>query len=83
MTIELDDGDRALLRDCPFTLATPKGEKPNKAKAARLKRIRKLWAAGLIHGDVDSAGTSLRISLKNAGRALIGRALVPEGDPHA
>ena len=74
--ITLDDGDRALLRDCPMTLDTP--PKPNQALLHKLRRIKRLWSAGLIGGTVTNGGRTMRIVLKNPGRAAIGRAPVPE-----
>ncbi len=70
MKIDLDDADRAILRDCPIDLDTAGKLKP--AAAARMKRIKRLWSAGFVGGHVVSK-TRLQIRIRDAGRLAIGR----------
>jgi hypothetical protein len=70
---KLDDGDRALLRECPFGQWVPK--KPTRATAARLKRIHRLTLLGHLCGRVkrkDTDGYAYDITLTSAGRVALG-----------
>lgn len=72
----LDDGDKALLGQCPFEVTTIKTRKPTTNEAARLRRITRLWQAGLIGGDVKQNNhivSVMRITITDKGRAAIGR----------
>lgn len=77
--VTLDDSDRAMLRDCPFTIYPDK--RPNKAAQSRMVRVKRLWSAGLIGGEVQAAkgqpGNILKIFIRNAGREAIGRPPLP------
>ena len=82
--IVLDDGDRALLGQCPFTIFSSKRNTPTKAEAARMRRIKRLWSAGKVRGDIehgDENGYVLRVTLTDAGRREIG--LLPREPVHA
>lgn len=72
--IALDDSDRHMLRQCPLTIVVPKGGKQSKAELARMRRVKRLWAARLVHGGVESdlGQQTLRITLTEAGRKAIG-----------
>jgi len=73
--IVLDGSDRALLRQCPFTVFSSKVNRPNKAELARMQRIKRLWAAGRLRGEVehqDGNGYLLRVTLTEVGRKELG-----------
>ncbi|HQU16653.1 MAG TPA: hypothetical protein PLO69_11200 [Gammaproteobacteria bacterium] len=77
--IDLDDADRALLRSCPRTLDTDKRRKQTRDDLARMKRVKRLWAAGLIGGEVVHGGLQLSIRLQPLGRQALGLSPVAEG----
>jgi hypothetical protein len=79
---KLDDGDRAILRECPFKLFVP-NTNHNRALAARLKRLRSLVIKGFLHGGVGEEKTTGRyggyqyqVTLTANGRVALG--LPPE-----
>jgi hypothetical protein len=73
VTIELDDYDRQILRDCPFRIDTRKGRTPTRIEAARMVRIKRMWQAGYVRGEVAGDGGSLSVTIRDPGRLAIGR----------
>ena len=78
MTIELDENDRRMLRECPFTLITPKQARPTKPQLERLQRVKRLWAAGYLGGTVGQDGQTMRVVIRNLGRVAIDQTPVTE-----
>ncbi len=67
--------DVAFLRDCPFSIVTPRGAKPSAKEAAILQRARPLWTAGYVTQSLstDAIGRIvLAIRLTDTGRAALG-----------
>jgi hypothetical protein len=73
MTIELDDFDRSILRDCPLTIVNQKSRPLTRIEAARMKRIKRLWSAGFVRGTVENEGRTLSVTIRDPGRVAIGR----------
>ena len=69
--IALDDYDRKILKNCPATMMV--NARPSRIEAAKMKRVRRLWTAGLLSGTVGSDGRSLKLTIRDAGRLAIGR----------
>ena len=78
MSITLDDGHRTILRSCPITIITHRT--PSKLEAARMKRVKFLWTAGLVSGRVERADT-LVVRITDAGRVAIGRPALGNSAP--
>lgn len=76
--IKLDDSDRVLLRQCPLTIFVAKGARQSRQEASRMKRIKRLWGAHLVRGEVGGGkdATVLKVSLTEAGAKAIGRPFV-------
>ena len=71
---KLDDGDRALMRECPFDQYVPR-RGAGRFVAGRLKRISRLTLAHLIRGTVSVKhrdGHIVAVSLTTDGRAALG-----------
>ncbi len=72
----LDDGDKALLGQCPLTVTIIKARKVGTAEARRLARIKTLTIQGYLSGRVKSADALMQVmqvELTDKGRAAIGR----------
>ena len=79
----LNDGDKALLGQCPFDIVSYKSRKPTRAEAARLIRIRRLQAGGYLSGTVksnDALMSVMQVWSTDKGKAAIGR-LPVDGAP--
>jgi hypothetical protein len=74
--ITLDDYDKTILRDCPFTVRVIPWARPTRNELAKMRRIKRLWAAGLISGTVGEDGESLHVSIRDPGRLAIGWAAI-------
>lgn len=73
MSIELDDTDKKILRDCPIRIVKQKNSSLTKGELARMKRIKRLWSGGLVGGAVSDDGLWLTITIRDPGRLAIGR----------
>jgi hypothetical protein len=71
MSIELDDFDQAILKECPINMDTSK-KTTTRMQAAKMKRIKRLWTNGLVRGTVGHDGKSLKVEIRDAGRLAIG-----------
>jgi hypothetical protein len=80
MTIELGDYDRMILQSCPIDIDT--SGRVHRNVAARMKRIKALWSAGLVGGTVISK-TRLRIEIRDPGRVAIGRPAIETPAPES
>ena len=71
----LDDSDRAMLRQAPFTLTVQQGKNLGQADAARFRRAHKLRCAGLLAGDLRRDGVWTHLDFRRTeagGNALRG-----------
>lgn len=70
MANQLDPDDLVLLRHCPMTFVQGRIRKPG-FQSDDMKRVKRLWSAGYIGGEVSSDGKALTINLKDKGRAAL------------
>jgi len=70
MSIELDDYDRKILKDCPLDIDT--SNRYSRSDPDRMKRIKRLWSAGYVGATVVSK-TRLLLVIRDPGRLAIGR----------
>lgn len=70
--IDLDDFDRSILRQCPMTIDTARAINIP-MQAAKMKRIKRMWSAGLLGGSVGEDRRTLVVTIRDPGRLAIGR----------
>ncbi len=72
--IGLDDAELKILRECPIVIRP--SLRPSKAESERMVRVKRLWAAGYVGGEVGTDGKTLRVRIRDRGRVAIGRVAI-------
>jgi len=74
---QLSKDDLSLLESCPQVIMnfSKHGITPSAANRRRLERVKRLWAAGFVKGEIPESGQSFTVVLQDKGRQALAEAL--------